>query len=117
MSATTDRVFTVVEPVAERLGLRVYDVDQPGGTVRVMLDADDGVDIDALAVASREISAALDSSDPVAGSSAGAPARASAVPWRPRMRTVRPSRSARGPVPRHNSIWYGRAIAATSAAS
>ena len=68
MSATTDRVFTVVEPVAARLGLRVYDVDQPGGTLRVMLDADGGVDIDTLADASREISAALDASEPVAGS-------------------------------------------------
>ena len=56
VSATTDRVLTVVEPVAARLGLRVYDVDQPGGTLRVMLDADGGVDIDTLAEASREIS-------------------------------------------------------------
>lgn len=68
MSATTDRVFPVVDPVAQRLGLRVYDIDQPGGTLRVMLDADGGVDIDTLADASREISDALDASDPVAGS-------------------------------------------------
>ncbi len=64
----TERLDSVVSPVAERLGLRVYDIDQPGGTLRVMLDADGGVDIDTLAEATREISAALDESEPVAGS-------------------------------------------------
>ena len=68
MTATTDRVSALVEPIAEQLGLTVYDVDQPGGTLRVMLDAPGGVDLDALAEATRQISAALDSAQPLAGS-------------------------------------------------
>jgi ribosome maturation factor RimP len=68
MTATTDRVSAIVEPIAERLGLSLYDVDQPGGTLRVMLDAHGGVDLDTLADATREISSALDAEQPMAGS-------------------------------------------------
>ena len=68
MSVTTDRVAHLVAPVVERLGLHLYDVDQPGGTLRVMLERDGGVDVDTLAAASREISRVLDEGDPIAGS-------------------------------------------------
>jgi ribosome maturation factor RimP len=68
MTATTDRVSAIVEPIAKRLGLTLYDVDQPGGTLRVMLDAQGGVDLDTLADATREISGALDAQEPMAGS-------------------------------------------------
>jgi ribosome maturation factor RimP len=68
VSATTDRVSAVVEPVVARLGLSIYDIDQPGGTVRVMLDAPGGIDIDTLTAAAREISSALDEAEPMAGS-------------------------------------------------
>lgn len=68
MSVTTDRVAQLVAPVVERLGLHLYDIDQPGGTLRVMLEREGGVDVDTLAAASREISRALDEADPIAGS-------------------------------------------------
>jgi len=68
VSVTTERVASIVAPVAERLGVSVWDIDQPGGTLRVMLDRDGGVDIDTLAEATREISRALDASDPIPGS-------------------------------------------------
>ncbi len=68
MTATTDRVSNIVAPVLEQMGLTLYDVDQPGSTLRVMVDAEDGVDIDALTEATREISRLLDEEEPVAGS-------------------------------------------------
>lgn len=68
MSATTERVASLVAPVLERMSLRLYDVDQPGPTLRVMVDRDGGVDIDTLAEVTREISRLLDSQEPVAGS-------------------------------------------------
>lgn len=68
MSTTVDRVTDLVAPVASRLGLSLYDVVQPGGTLRVVIDRPGGVDVDTLAEASREISRALDEADPIAGS-------------------------------------------------
>lgn len=68
MSVTTERVADLVAPVAQRLGLRVYDIDTPGGTLRVMLDRDGGIDVDTLAMASEEISRLLDDTEPLAGS-------------------------------------------------
>jgi ribosome maturation factor RimP len=54
--------------VAERLGLELYDVDQPGGTLRIMLDRPGGVDVGTLSDASRAISRLLDEAGPIAGS-------------------------------------------------
>ena len=68
MSATTDRVGSLVAPLLEGLGLRLYDVEKPGATLRVLVDRDDGVDLDALTEATREISRALDEAEPLAGS-------------------------------------------------
>jgi ribosome maturation factor RimP len=68
VSVTTERVARIVAPVAERLGLELYDVDQPGGTLRIMLDRPGGVDVGTLSDASREISRLLDEADPIAGS-------------------------------------------------
>jgi ribosome maturation factor RimP len=68
VSVTTERVAQLVVPVAERLGLELYDIDQPGGTLRIMLDRPGGVDVGTLSEASREISRLLDEVDPVAGS-------------------------------------------------
>jgi ribosome maturation factor RimP len=68
LSVTTERVAELVAPVAERLGLQVYDVDQPGGSLRVMLDRPGGVDVGTLAEATREISRLLDEANPIAGS-------------------------------------------------
>lgn len=68
MSVTTERVAQLVAPVAERLGLQLYDVDHPGGTLRVMLDRPGGIDVGTLAEATREISRLLDEDNPIAGS-------------------------------------------------
>lgn len=60
MTATTDRLGRLVAPVAEELGLSVYDIEDASGTLRVLLDRSGGVDIDALSEASRRISRAMD---------------------------------------------------------
>lgn len=68
MSATTDRVGSLVAPVLERLGLTLYDVDRQGSTLRILVDGPGGVDLDSLTEATRHVSAALDEAEPVAGS-------------------------------------------------
>src|SRR5690606_6873789 len=61
----------LVAPIASDLQLDLYDIEQRGGTLRVTLDAlpdaDGGVDLEQLALATRLISRELDHHDPVPG--------------------------------------------------
>lgn len=64
----TESIRELAEPIAARAGLEVWDVEVGGGVVRVLLDrspdnGSDGVDLDALADASRALSARLDEHD------------------------------------------------------
>ena len=65
------RVRNLVEPIADDLGLDLYDVEQRGDTLRVTLDtppgSDKGVDLDTLALATRLVSRDLDHDDPLPG--------------------------------------------------
>ncbi|MDH6122432.1 ribosome maturation factor RimP [Kitasatospora sp. GAS204B] len=68
MSTTpTDRLRALLEPLAERAGLDLEDlkVSQAGSRrqVQIDVDADGGVDLDAIAEFSREVGKALDESD------------------------------------------------------
>ena len=69
----TDRVTAIraeLAPIVESLGLTVYDVTLTGGarsTLAVLVDRPGGVDLDALEIATRTVSAALDAMDPVHG--------------------------------------------------
>jgi ribosome maturation factor RimP len=60
----TDTIAAAVEPVAAGLGLALYDVEVTGPgqsrTLRVTVDRDGGVDLDAIAALSRALSPALD---------------------------------------------------------
>lgn len=73
MSATTERADAIrkeLEPVVEALGLRLFDVTLEGGdhaTLKVVVDRPGGVDLDAIEAATRSVSAALDTADPVRG--------------------------------------------------
>jgi ribosome maturation factor RimP len=67
LAAARARVRAVIEPVVEAAG---YDLEEVGlsragrrHVVRVLVDADGGVDLDDVAVVSREISAALDAAE------------------------------------------------------
>ncbi|MFM7064812.1 MAG: ribosome maturation factor RimP [Actinomycetes bacterium] len=68
MSVTTERVASLVAPLVEDLDLEVYDVEQAGGTLRVLLDRPGGIDLELIAEATRRISRALDEQEPVSGS-------------------------------------------------
>jgi ribosome maturation factor RimP len=60
VATTAERLGRLVAPVAEDLDLTVYDVEEAGGTLRVLLDRPGGIDVDALTSATRRISAAMD---------------------------------------------------------
>ena len=63
----TDRVRALVAPLLDDLGLEIYDVEAAGGVVRIMVDRPGGVDLDAIALATRVISRELDHADPIPG--------------------------------------------------
>ena len=70
-STTIDRVRALVEPVVSDLGLEIYDLEQRGGTLRVMIDtppgSESGVSLDTIAVVTRLVSRELDHEDPIPG--------------------------------------------------
>lgn len=65
MSTVTDRVAGVVAPTVEALGLQLYDIEHTGGALRVLVDRDGGVDLEAITSATRALSRALDEADPI----------------------------------------------------
>ena len=65
--AIVDRVRELVVPLAQAAAVDLYDVEHHGGMVRVLVDADRGVDLEALARLSRSVSRALDELDLIDG--------------------------------------------------
>lgn len=59
------RVRDIVEPLLATRGLEVFDVEHNGGQLRVTVDRESGVDLAALADATRVVSRALDQHDPI----------------------------------------------------
>lgn len=70
-SAVADKVAALVAPMADALGLEIYDIDYSGGTLKVVLDTPPGqpggVSLDDLALVTRQLGRELDHSDPVPG--------------------------------------------------
>ena len=66
-----EEVTHLAEAVTLRRSIRLWDVEmtgQPGRmVVRVLVDADDGIDLDTVAQVSEEISRGLDLEDPLSG--------------------------------------------------
>jgi ribosome maturation factor RimP len=60
-----ERVREVVEPLLERQSLTVYDIELSGSQLRITVSAPGGVDLEAIARATRLISVALDEHDPI----------------------------------------------------
>ena len=60
-----ERVREVVDPLLESQSLTLYDLEVSGSQVRITVDAPGGVDLEAIARATRAISAALDEHDPI----------------------------------------------------
>jgi ribosome maturation factor RimP len=67
VTTVADRVAAIVAPAVESLGLHVYDVEHTGGALRVLVDRDGGVDLEAITAATRALSRALDDADPIDG--------------------------------------------------
>ena len=70
-SAVSNKVAALVAPMADALGLEIYDIDYSGGTLRVVLDTPPGqpagVSLDDLSLVTRQLGRELDHSDPVPG--------------------------------------------------
>lgn len=67
MAEVAERVKELVEPVVDAQGLELVDVEHGGGLLRVTLDRDGGIDLDAITSATQHISELLDVHDPVPG--------------------------------------------------
>lgn len=67
MATVADRVAAIVAPTVESLGLDLYDVEHTGAAVRVLVDREGGVDLEAVTAATRALSRALDEADPIDG--------------------------------------------------
>ncbi|MGB3412206.1 MAG: ribosome maturation factor RimP [Microthrixaceae bacterium] len=63
MSSSLDRITNLLDPIVEELGLTVYDLENSGGTIRILLDREGGIDMGAITTATRRISSALDEAD------------------------------------------------------
>jgi ribosome maturation factor RimP len=57
-------VRVLVEPLLADLGLELFDVELKAGILRVSVDREDGIDLDAVTTAAQRISDALDQADP-----------------------------------------------------
>ena len=62
-----ERVRAAVEPLLATQSLTVYDIEHAGSVLRILVDAPGGVDLDAIAHATRLISVTLDEQDPIPG--------------------------------------------------
>ena len=64
-----ERLMVLVEPVLERLGYELVDLEYTSGraasVVRLFIDRAEGIGLEDCATASREVSAVLDAEDPI----------------------------------------------------
>ncbi|MEZ5208960.1 MAG: ribosome maturation factor RimP [Acidimicrobiales bacterium] len=67
MTETERRITDIVTPLLDEVGLRCYDIEHRGSTLRVLVDRDGGADMDQITRATKAISRALDEEDPLAG--------------------------------------------------
>jgi ribosome maturation factor RimP len=63
----TQELFGALSPLLGAAGLELIDLEVHAGLVRVTVDKEGGVDLEALAQANRTVSDALDSLDPMPG--------------------------------------------------
>ncbi len=66
-SPVASRVFDLLAPVVATADVELLDIEWTGGTLRVVLDHEDGVTTDSLTKVNRLVSPILDQHDPVPG--------------------------------------------------
>jgi ribosome maturation factor RimP len=64
---TADRLRELLSPIAADLGVDLFDLEFGGSQLKVTLDRPGGIDMQAVAAATRAISRTLDEVDPIAG--------------------------------------------------
>ncbi len=67
MSARDDQLTEAITPVLADLDLVLFDLDRTGGKLVVTVDRPGGVDLEAIAAATRAVSRLLDELDPISG--------------------------------------------------
>lgn len=66
-AAAAERVRGLAAPLVEAESARLYDVEHNGGVLRVLVDADGGIGLDAITRLARAIGRELDEHDPIPG--------------------------------------------------
>ena len=64
---TAEEIRALVAPLVEAEGLELYDVEDAGGVLRVLVDRPGGIDLAAVAAATRLVSDAIDEVDALEG--------------------------------------------------
>jgi len=67
MTTAVERVAELVAPIVADFGLELYDLEHAGGVLKVTVDREGGVDLDAIAAVTRNVSRELDHADPIPG--------------------------------------------------
>jgi ribosome maturation factor RimP len=67
VATVADRVAVIVASTIESLGLELYDLEHTGAGLRVLVDREGGIDLEAVTAATRALSRALDEADPFEG--------------------------------------------------
>jgi ribosome maturation factor RimP len=62
-----ERIRALVAPLLADLGLQLYDLEHAGGVLRLTVERPGGVDLEAIALATRVVSRELDHADPIPG--------------------------------------------------
>jgi len=65
--SSIDRLRALVLPLVADRGLELYDIEQSGGTLQILVSRPGGVDVGALSDLSRAVSRTLDEHDPIPG--------------------------------------------------
>lgn len=67
MSPVAGRIYELLAPIVATADVELLDVEWTGGTLQVIVDHEDGVNIDSLATVNRLVSPILDQHDPISG--------------------------------------------------
>ncbi len=65
--SSVERLRALIVPLVDDAGLELYDIDQSGSTLQVLVTRPGGIDVDALTRLSRAVSRTLDEHDPIPG--------------------------------------------------
>ena len=62
-----DAICSIIQPVVEASGYKLYDIQRNGATLAVLVEGSDGMGVEELSQLSRSVSGVLDEHDPIPG--------------------------------------------------